>query len=156
MRRLEGSLQVVRLVDVFEDEHSVYIVQELCRGGELHHRIGARHYSERTVASFMRAVLRTLAQCHSRRILHRDVKPGNFMLLDESDGAPLKAIGARYFLLGGLGGRWLVLLGLGDRSSGSSKSILLIITHSPLTILFITSQNNNKHKTHRFRPRRAL
>ena len=28
------------------------------------------------VASYMRAVLRTLAQCHSHHILHRDVKPG--------------------------------------------------------------------------------
>lgn len=28
------------------------------------------------VASYMRAVLRTIAQCHSQKILHRDVKPG--------------------------------------------------------------------------------
>ena len=28
------------------------------------------------VASYMRAVLRTLAQCHSHHILHRDIKPG--------------------------------------------------------------------------------
>lgn len=40
----------------------------------------------------MRAVLRTLAQCHSHHILHRDIKPGNFMLSDDSDKAPLKAI----------------------------------------------------------------
>ncbi|KAI8470975.1 MAG: kinase-like domain-containing protein [Monoraphidium minutum] len=92
MRRLAGSLAVVRLADVFEDDDNVYIVQELCSGGELHHRIGDRHYSERTVASFLRAVLRTLAQCHSHRILHRDIKPGNFMLLDDSERAPLKAI----------------------------------------------------------------
>ena len=45
------------------------------------------------VASYMRAVLRTLAQCHSHRILHRDIKPSNFMLLNNSDRAPLKAIG---------------------------------------------------------------
>ena len=46
------------------------------------------------VASYIRAVLRTVAQCHSHRILHRDVKPGNFMLLNDSPHAPLKAIGA--------------------------------------------------------------
>ncbi|GBF90915.1 calcium-dependent kinase [Raphidocelis subcapitata] len=92
LRRLAGSLAVVRLVDVFEDDDKVYLVQEYCRGGELCHRIGDRHYSERTVASYMRAVLRTLAQCHSHHTLHRDVKPGNFMLLDDSDRAPLKAI----------------------------------------------------------------
>ena len=40
----------------------------------------------------MRAVLRTLAQCHSHHILHRDVKPGNFMLASDDEAAPLKAI----------------------------------------------------------------
>ena len=37
----------------------------------------------------MRAVLRTLAQCHAAGILHRDVKPGNFMLLSDDARAPL-------------------------------------------------------------------
>jgi hypothetical protein len=41
----------------------------------------------------MRAVLRTLAQCHAQRILHRDIKPGNFMLLTDADDSPVKAIG---------------------------------------------------------------
>ena len=45
------------------------------------------------VARFMQAVLLTLVQCHENGILHRDVKPGNFMLRDSSEDSPLKAIG---------------------------------------------------------------
>ncbi|GIL70760.1 hypothetical protein Vretimale_3845 [Volvox reticuliferus] len=92
LTKLKGSLNIVKLEDVYEDDDYVHIVMELCKGGELWHRIGDRHYSERTVASFMRAVLRTVAQCHAQNILHRDIKPGNFMLLTGEDRAPLKAI----------------------------------------------------------------
>lgn len=41
----------------------------------------------------MRAVLRTIAQCHANKILHRDIKPGNFMLLEDDPLSPVKAIG---------------------------------------------------------------
>ena len=121
VRKLQGTLNVAAFEDAYEDEY-------------IWHRIGDKHYSERTVstgaytimnllippcktwyegrqqpcgmrhylhgsgdwqaygrficwmlvlvpvqvASYMRAVLRTLAQCHSHHILHRDVKPGEF------------------------------------------------------------------------------
>lgn len=89
---LRGSLNIVKLEEVFEDDDYVYVIMEVCKGGELHHAIGARHYSERTAASYMRAVLRTLGQCHAHNVLHRDVKPGNFMLLNHDPRSPLKAI----------------------------------------------------------------
>lgn len=92
LTRLKGSLNIVKLEAVYEDDTYVHIVMEYCRGGELWHRVGEAHYSERTVASYMRAVLRTLAQCHSHHILHRDIKPGNFMLLNKDERSPLKAI----------------------------------------------------------------
>lgn len=92
MRRLRGFLNVASLEDVYEDDDSVHIVMERCTGGELVHRIGEAHYTEQTVASFLRATLRTLAQCHANGILHRDVKPGNFLLASEKEDAPLKAI----------------------------------------------------------------
>lgn len=92
LQQLEGSLDVARLDSVYEDATHVHMVMEYCTGGELWHAIGNQHYSERTVACFMRCVLRTLAQCHSHRILHRDVKPGNFLLLNGSASAPLRAI----------------------------------------------------------------
>eukprot|EP00798_Chlamydomonas_sp_ICE-L_P012361 gene12361-15542_t len=92
LHRLRGTLNVVHLEEVFEDEDYVHIVMELCSGGELAHAIGRRQYSEATAAKYMQGVLRTLAQCHHHRILHRDVKPGNFTLLHDGPDAPLKAI----------------------------------------------------------------
>jgi serine/threonine protein kinase len=51
MRRLRGSLNVAQLKGAFEDATDVHIVMEWCKGGELWHRIGRAHYSERTVGA---------------------------------------------------------------------------------------------------------
>ncbi|KAL4423096.1 hypothetical protein ABPG77_004779 [Micractinium sp. CCAP 211/92] len=88
---LRGTLNVANLEAVYEDEKDVHLVLELCSGGELVAATG-KQYSERTAASFLRAVLRTVAQCHAKRIIHRDIKPENFLLLSDDLGAPLKAI----------------------------------------------------------------
>ncbi|KAL4853803.1 Calcium-dependent protein kinase 34 [Chlorella vulgaris] len=92
LTRLRGTLSVVHFKGAYEDDASIHMVMELCRGGELVHEIGRRPYTEQTVAGYMRSVLHTLAQCHSHRILHRDIKPGNFMLLTGEEDSPLKAI----------------------------------------------------------------
>lgn len=93
LRTLKGTLSVASLEGIFEDEQFVYIVMECCFGGELLHTIGLRPYSESIVIRIMRAVLRTLAQCHERNILHRDIKPGNFMFLKKDDPhSAIKAI----------------------------------------------------------------
>ena len=92
MRKLGGTLNTTHLFDAFEDEESVFLVMEHCTGGELFQNLGSRHYSEGTVKSYMRAVLRTIAQCHHNGILHRDIKPSNFLLLTPDEDSPIKAI----------------------------------------------------------------
>ena len=71
MRRLRGSLNVAQLKGAFEDNTDVHIVMEWCRGGELWHRIGRAHYSERTVrapvAEFSSASL-AMECCQMRNI----------------------------------------------------------------------------------------
>ena len=61
VRKLQGALNVAAFEDAYEDEHSVYIVTELCRGGELWHRIGDKHYSERTVSTSAEIIMHPLA-----------------------------------------------------------------------------------------------
>jgi serine/threonine protein kinase len=54
------QLNVVYLEDVFEDEKSVHMIMELCKGGELLHNLGKKHYSEGTVStifSFLKILL---------------------------------------------------------------------------------------------------
>lgn len=70
----------------------MYLVLELCTGGELFEGIQKGPYSERRAASIMRTILTSINQCHSKSILHRDVKPGNYLFLSDDASAPLKAI----------------------------------------------------------------
>lgn len=50
LRRLRGTLNIAHFKQVFEDDVDIYVVMEYCRGGELWHRIGNKHYTERTVS----------------------------------------------------------------------------------------------------------
>jgi calcium-dependent protein kinase len=79
---------------VFEDEHEMNIVEELCSGGSLTQLLEKRggRLSERESLKAMRAVIEVIAHCHSMGVLYRDVKPDNFLLSDLSSSATLKAI----------------------------------------------------------------
>lgn len=92
---LRGNLNIAALEAVYEDDDFVYLVIELCTGGKLlqgRAGPGTKVLSEKLIAAYLRAILKTVAQCHSRNILHRDIKPENFLHAFEDDPIPLKAI----------------------------------------------------------------
>ena len=92
MRKIGSSLSVVYLYDSFEDNDAVHLLMDLCEGGELLSGIRkGRPYTERDAAELVRSVLRTAAQCHSRGIIFRDIKPDNFLFERDEPGSPLKA-----------------------------------------------------------------
>lgn len=71
---------IVKLYEVFEDEKNIYLVMELCLGGELFDRIiGAGHFSETQAATVMLHIIRAVFHMHEKEVCHRDLKPENFL-----------------------------------------------------------------------------
>ncbi|KAK8549288.1 hypothetical protein V6N13_008964 [Hibiscus sabdariffa] len=93
MKHLPKHPNLVNFMEAFEDNEAVYLVMELCRGGELFDRIVARgHYTERAAAKVIKTILEIVKVCHEHGVVHRDLKPENFLLADESESAPIKVI----------------------------------------------------------------
>jgi len=79
---------VVKLQAVYESEDEIYLVQELCRGGDLFDHLDAQpedHYSEAQCARLVKQMLSAVRYIHSKGIIHRDLKLENF-LFDTADG----------------------------------------------------------------------
>jgi calcium-dependent protein kinase len=76
--------------DVYETPTKLYIVTELCTGGELYDHIlelhaDERKYSEFDAAHIIRSIVEAIAECHEHNIVHRDLKAENILLLNEQD-----------------------------------------------------------------------
>lgn len=94
LRALTGHKNLVQFYEAYEDDDNVYIVMELCRGGELLDRILARggKYSEEDAKAVMVQILNVVAFCHLQGVVHRDLKPENFLFISKEENSPLKAI----------------------------------------------------------------
>lgn len=84
---------IVRLFETFEDAKCLYLVLELCEGGELFDRIiDAGFFSEQDAANYMTQILSAIFYMHQHSITHRDLKPENFLLETKAKDSPLKVI----------------------------------------------------------------
>ncbi|KAI3887828.1 hypothetical protein MKW92_035202, partial [Papaver armeniacum] len=93
-RALTGHENVVQFHNAFEDDSYVYIVMELCEGGELLDRILSQkdsRYTEKDAAIIVRQMLKVAAECHLHGLVHRDLKPENFLFKSSKEDSPLKA-----------------------------------------------------------------
>lgn len=104
MKKLKEEIEIVRLLDhpnivrlfeSFEDRKTVYLVLELCEGGELFERIvQAGAFSEQEASLCVKQMLLAVNYLHLNMIIHRDLKPENWLVssTDAVENASLKLI----------------------------------------------------------------
>ena len=84
-----GHPNVVRVLNFFRANETVYLVMRYERGRTLQEHIQARRGAlrESWIRSTFAALLMGLREVHTNKLLHLDIKPGNVYL--RSDGTPL-------------------------------------------------------------------
>jgi len=75
---------IVKLYETFEDHRNIYLIMELCIGGELFDRIiEVGHFDERQAAVLMQQIIRAIYYMHENKVCHRDLKPENFLFMSK-------------------------------------------------------------------------
>ncbi|XP_051121271.1 CDPK-related kinase 6-like [Andrographis paniculata] len=94
LKALSGHQNLIKFYEAFEDVHNVYVVMELCEGGELLDRILARggRYTEVDARNIVAQMLSIVAFCHLQGVVHRDLKPENFLFATKEENSPMKVI----------------------------------------------------------------
>ena len=88
---------IIKLYEYYETDKSIYLIMELCTGGELFDRIventeNGIQYTEKQAASLFRQMMDAINYCHKNGIVHRDLKPENLLFLNKDPNSPIKVI----------------------------------------------------------------
>jgi len=86
---------IIKLYESFEDHRNIYLVMELCSGGELFDKIiESGHFTEVQAAIIMQQIIKAIYYMHENHVCHRDLKPENFLFVskDKIENNSLKII----------------------------------------------------------------
>lgn len=81
LQRLRFVDHVISLVDFFQDDSTLFMVQVLAEGGDVFDRLSQRkHYTEKDARDLGLLLLQAVDAIHQVPIVHRDLKPENLLL----------------------------------------------------------------------------
>ena len=77
---------IVKYYETYDDDKNFSLVMELCEGGELFERIVKRkRLNEKDAAEILFKLTHAISHCHSRNIVHRDLKAENVLFETKSE-----------------------------------------------------------------------
>ena len=77
---------IMKVYEYFNTPKCLYIVSELCTGGELYDKITSNKcFNEELSAYVMKQLLSAVDFCHQNGIIHRDLKPENILIESEEE-----------------------------------------------------------------------
>ena len=71
---------IIRIIDVFDENSTSYYVMEYIEGGSLENKLGTTGLSMSEATRYILQVAETLKYIHKKNIAHLDIKPSNIML----------------------------------------------------------------------------
>lgn len=71
---------IIRIIDVFDENSTSYYVMEYIEGGSLSNKLGTTGLSMSDATRYILQVAETLKYIHKKNIAHLDIKPSNIML----------------------------------------------------------------------------
>ena len=85
---------IIKLYDVYENEHYIYIIMENCSGGDLLSYFEYHEYElpETKVCEIIHKLSMAVYYLHSYGIVHRDLKPENILMTDLSASADIRLL----------------------------------------------------------------
>jgi len=84
---------IIQYFDVYADNDFLYVVMELCQGGEVFAKIvELKRFGEKDAGVIGKQMLQAMKYIHSINIIHRDIKAENFMLEQPTWPSPVKMI----------------------------------------------------------------
>mmetsp|Transcript_12056 Transcript_12056/g.30548 ORF Transcript_12056/g.30548 Transcript_12056/m.30548 type:complete len:594 (-) Transcript_12056:77-1858(-) len=94
LRKLEGKSFCLAVHAVYETSRVIYLITELCAGGDMFQYVSRRETDLRTdeVSRISYQLLSAVDHCAKNNVINRDIKPENVMFSSPSPDSPLRLI----------------------------------------------------------------
>lgn len=85
VRSLSKNENILKMLEIFEEDKELILILEYMDGGDLYQRIRKREvFNEKQICFLFNQILKAVHFLHIHGVVHRDIKPENILLTNNS------------------------------------------------------------------------